>query len=83
MHALRYLLLSGSISLFVGAVVVLGNDLRAEYKYRRAETSGVTECSEPEPVRWRTTIALAALAWAPMLIGLAMFILRGIPGGNQ
>ena len=75
---MKYLLLTGAIGLFIAAVAVLAYDLYAEYKFRRAEASGTTGLSEPEPVRWRTTIALAALAWAPMLIGLAIVV---VPSG--
>ena len=78
MLALKYLLLTGAIGLFIAAVAVLAYDLYAEYKFRRQEASGVTGLSEPEPVRWRTTVALVALAWAPMLIGLAIVV---VPSG--
>jgi regulator of protease activity HflC (stomatin/prohibitin superfamily) len=78
MLALRYLLLTGAIGLFVAAVAFLAYDLYAEYKFRRDEASGVTGLSEPEPVRWRTTVALVALAWAPMLIALSIVV---VPSG--
>ena len=79
MLALKYLLLTGAVGLFIAAIAVLAYDLYAEYKFRRAEASGVTGLSEPEPVRWRTTIALVALAWAPMLIALSIIV---VPSGT-
>lgn len=78
MLAMKYLLLTGAIGLFIAAVAVLAYDLYAEYKFRRDESSGVTGLSEPEPVRWRTTIALVTLAWAPMLIALSIVV---VPSG--
>src|SRR4051812_14818093 len=78
MLALKYLLLTGAVGLFIAAIAVLAYDLYAEYKFRRAEASGVTRLSEPEPVRWRTTIGLVALAWAPMLIALSIIV---VPSG--
>ena len=78
MLAMKYMLLTGAIGLFIAAVAVLAYDLYAEYKFRREEASGITGLSEPEPVRWRTTMALVALAWAPMLIGLAIVV---VPSG--
>ena len=78
MLALKYLLLTGAIGLFVAAIAVLAYDLYAEYKFRRDEASGATGLSEPDQVRWRTTIALLALAWAPMLIALSIIV---VPSG--
>lgn len=78
MLALKYLLLTGAVGLFIAAVAVLAYDLYAEYKFRRDEASGITGLTEPEPVRWRTTLALIALAWAPMLIALSIVV---VPSG--
>jgi hypothetical protein len=33
---------------------------------------------KPQPIRWRTSVALVMLAWAPLLIGLSIVV---IPGG--
>jgi regulator of protease activity HflC (stomatin/prohibitin superfamily) len=78
MLALKYLLLAGAIGLFLAAAAVIAYDLYTEYKFRREQASGITGLAEPEPVRWRTTIALAALAWAPLLIALSIVV---IPSG--
>ena len=51
MLALKYLLLTGAIGLFIAAVAVLAYDLYADYKFRRNEASGTPGLSEPEPVR--------------------------------
>lgn len=72
MLALKYMSFTGAVFLFVAAAAILASDLYAECKFRRQVASGFTGLSEPEPARWRTTLAFATLAWAPMLIGLAM-----------
>src|SRR5512133_1400931 len=76
MLALKYLLLTGALGLFVAAVAVLAYDLYAEYKSRRDAASGITR--EAEAVRWRITLALIAVAWAPMLIALSIVV---VPSG--
>ncbi len=78
MLALKYLLLTGAIGLFIAAVAILAYDLYAEYKFRRDEASGSTGLVEREPVRWRVTAALIALAWAPLLIALSIIV---VPSG--
>src|SRR5512140_851921 len=83
MLAVKYLLLIGAIGLFLVAVAVLAYDLYAEYKFRRDAGDGVIGFSEPEPVRWRTTVALTALAWAPMLIALSIVVVRSGMVGTQ
>ena len=80
MLAVKYLLPTGAIGLFIAAVAVLALDLYAEYKFRRDGTNGVIGLHEPEPVRWRTTVALGALAWAPMLIALSIVVRSGMAG---
>lgn len=79
MLTLKYLLLAGAIGLFVAAAAVLAYDLYLDYKFRRDRASRVTGLNEPEPVRWRTTAALAAMAWAPMLIALSIIV---VPSGS-
>lgn len=78
MLTLKYILLAGAIGLFIAAAAVLAYDLYNEFKFRRSRAAGVPEIPEPEPVRWHTTVALAALAWAPMLIALSIVV---IPSG--
>ncbi len=72
MLALKYLLLIAAVSMLAGAVAILAWDYYTEVRYRRALAAGVSGVLEPEPVRWRTTLALALLAWAPILIALSI-----------
>jgi regulator of protease activity HflC (stomatin/prohibitin superfamily) len=79
MLALKYLLLTGAIAMFVAAVSILAYDLWAAIRYRRALAGGTTGLAEAEPVRWRTGVALVMLAWAPLLIALSIVV---VPSGK-
>jgi hypothetical protein len=75
MFALKCLLMTGAIGVFVGAVAVLGSDCYSECKFRCGASADVTGPVEPEPVRWKVTAALVALAWAPLLIAFCLFVI--------
>ena len=72
MLALKYLLLAGAIGMFIAALAVVAYDLYAELQHRR------TGFPEPEPLRWRTAVALVTVAWAPLLIALSIIV---VPSG--
>lgn len=79
MLLLKYLLLSAGIAMFVIAAGILTYDLYLLLLYRRARLhpeAGLVPT--PSPVRWRTSIALAMLAWAPLVISAAIVI---VPSG--
>jgi regulator of protease activity HflC (stomatin/prohibitin superfamily) len=46
-------------------------------QYRRKLALG-TEAVQPQPIRWRTSVALVCMAWAPMLIALSIAV---VPSG--
>jgi regulator of protease activity HflC (stomatin/prohibitin superfamily) len=48
-------------------------------QYKRALTTGAGGAVRPQPVRWRMTVALIALGWAPMLIALSIIV---VPSGT-
>ena len=78
MLAFKYLLFSIAIALFLSAAGIAIFDLRQSFLgRRRAGEAG--ETYTPEPVRWRTTIALALLAWIPLLAAFAVAV---IPSGH-
>ncbi len=81
MLALKYLLMATAIGMFVAAAAILAYDWYAEVVYRRALARGVEGLKEPEAVRWRTTMALAMLAWAPLLIALSIVVVPSGMGG--
>ncbi|HET7186490.1 MAG TPA: SPFH domain-containing protein [Terriglobales bacterium] len=77
MLALKYLLLVGAIGMFIAALAIVAYDLYAEVqRRRRAVAAGIT--TESEPLRWRTAVALVAVAWAPLLIALSIVV---VPSG--
>lgn len=73
MLALKYLLLAGAIGMFIGALAVLAYDLYVDLQFRRRSAAGIIG-AEPEPLRWRTAVALVCLAWAPLLIALSIAV---------
>ncbi len=78
MLAFKYLLMTIGVGLFVAGASVLAYDFWLLLQYRRAVESGVEDAVAPQPVRWRTTAALIALGWAPLLIALSIVV---VPGG--
>ena len=74
MLALKYLLMSGGFGMILVAVGILGYDLYAELLYRKASaTPGATIPPETK-WRWRTSVALALLAWGPILLALSIVV---------
>jgi len=77
MLILKYLLLYGGIGMAVFAAGILIHDLYLELQYRKAQTAGAALPAPPQ-IRWRSALALALLAWAPLLIALGIFV---VPSG--
>jgi len=80
MLLLKYVLLSAGIAMFAIAAGILTYDFYLLLLYRRdrLHPAGDVPPALPPAVRWRTTIALAMLAWAPLLISAAIVI---VPAG--
>src|SRR6202043_2048879 len=58
---------------------ILTYDLYREMLYRRAvETPGGATTAAPGGVGWRTSLALAVLAWGPLLVGISIVV---VPSG--
>jgi hypothetical protein len=74
---LKYMLLVAGIGMFIVAAAIVANDLWMIVQYRRKTALGAVAV-EPQPIRWRTTVALAFLAWAPLLIALSIVV---VPSG--
>src|SRR3954454_18176452 len=77
MLAFKYLLMFGSIALFVVAAGVVAYDLLLSLRLKNAPPA--EEKVEAGEIRWRTGVALVGLAWLPMLIALSIAI---IPSGH-
>ncbi len=76
MLAFKNLLLISGIALFVLAAMVIAYDAWLQFQYRRAVGTGRLAV-EPKPVRWRITLGLFSLAWAPMLIACSLLVASG------
>src|SRR5258708_24459332 len=82
MLLLKYLFLTAGIAMFVIAAGILAYDayLLIGYQRRRLNLDPSAGAPGPAPeVRWRTSIAFAMLAWAPLLISAGIVI---VPSGT-
>src|SRR5579859_1831155 len=78
MLALKYLLIAGGLGMILVAVSILGYDLYRELLYRRALTTPGGAMPPLPEWRWRTSLALALLAWGPILLALSIAV---VPSG--
>ena len=75
----RSLLLYGGVGMILVAAGILGYDVYLELKYRQAVLVPGADTLPPAPrVRWRGSVALALLAWGPILIALGIVV---VPSG--
>jgi regulator of protease activity HflC (stomatin/prohibitin superfamily) len=80
MLALKYLLITCGLGMMAAAVCILTYDLYREMLYRRSlETPGGAVGTAPVSVRWRTSLALAMLAWGPLLVAFSIVV---VPSGT-
>jgi regulator of protease activity HflC (stomatin/prohibitin superfamily) len=77
---LKYVLMTGGVGMILMALGIVAYDLTMEMRYRHALA---VEGSGPLPaipqLRWRTAVAVAMLAWAPILVALSIVV---IPSGT-
>src|SRR5438128_8013782 len=73
---LKYLLTSGGIAMMVIAAGILAYDFYLEIRHRQA-TPEAAPTAAPH-IRWRTSLALALLAWGPLLIAAGIVV---VPSG--
>src|SRR5580658_3644247 len=81
MLSLKYLLLSAGITMFVIAAGILSYDayLLIAWQRKRLHPDPEAGALGPAPsLRWRTSVALVMLAWAPLLISAGIVI---VPSG--
>jgi regulator of protease activity HflC (stomatin/prohibitin superfamily) len=79
MFFVKYVLMSAGIGMILVAAGILSYDLYLEIEYRRTVArTGDALLPAPRPVRWRIGLALALLAWAPMLLALSLVV---VPSG--
>jgi regulator of protease activity HflC (stomatin/prohibitin superfamily) len=76
---LKYLLMLGGIGMIAVAAGILAYDIYLEVKYRQAMALAGAGPLPPVPqMRWRTSLALAMLAWGPILLALGIVV---VPSG--
>ena len=73
MQAIHDLLMSMTALLFAIAGMVVLLDLWQELEYRRSLARGI-EVEAPAHSRWKVSLALALVAWLPLLVALSMAI---------
>ena len=75
MLMLKYLLMTGGLGMIVAAMSILTYDLYREVAYRRALATAGTMPLPPAPqLRWRVSLALAWLAWGPLLLAFSIVV---------
>src|SRR5579884_2448810 len=74
---LKQLLLWGGVGMIAIAAGILIFDLRREWQYRLAAASASSQTPLPR-IRWRASLALALLAWGPILLALGIIV---VPSG--
>src|SRR3954462_15689622 len=78
---LKYLLLWGGIGMIVAAVAILSRDLYFEMKYHQSLAAGTTPANVRPEIHWRNSLALALLAWGPILLALSIVVVPSGMGG--
>ena len=59
----QYLLLPSAMAIFAVAATTVVYDLRAGMQCHRRDVIGAVAVSKPIGLRWRTGLAMVALAW--------------------
>src|SRR5436309_2735780 len=75
---LKYLLTSGGIAMMVIAAGILVYDFYLEIRHRQAQATPEAAPTAAPHIRWRTSLALALLAWGPLLIAAGIVV---VPSG--
>ncbi len=76
---LKYLLLTSGIAMISAALAIFSYDLYLQFEYRRSLIGVEGRPVPPLPyLRWRGALALALLAWGPILLALAIVV---VPSG--
>jgi regulator of protease activity HflC (stomatin/prohibitin superfamily) len=83
MLLIKYLLMAFGIAMFGSAAAILGYDLYLMAMARRALAQLQPGQAAPEEgeVRWRVSVGLALLAWAPILLAMSLVVVPAGMGG--
>jgi len=78
MLAVKYVMFLSAVSLFLLAAGIVIHDLLGDWRNRRkAKAAG--QPHTPEPIRWRTSVALVLVAWLPLLVAFSIAV---VPSGH-
>ena len=75
---LKYLLTSSGIAMMVIAAGILAYDFYLEIRHRQTQATPEAAPTAAPHIRWRTSLALALLAWGPLLIAAGIVV---VPSG--
>src|SRR6266576_7145435 len=75
---LKYLLTSSGIAMMVIAAGILAYDFYLEIRHRQAQAMPEAAPTAAPHIRWRASLALALLAWGPLLIAAGIVV---VPSG--
>jgi regulator of protease activity HflC (stomatin/prohibitin superfamily) len=78
---LKYSLLWGGFAMIAAAVAILARNFYSEARYQQALSAGTTPLPAAPEIRWRTSVALALLAWGPILLALSIVVVPSGMGG--
>ena len=79
MLLVKYLLMMGGIGMITVAAAILAYDIYLEMKHRQGLAATGAGPLPPEPqMRWRISLALALLAWGPIVLSLGIVV---VPSG--
>jgi regulator of protease activity HflC (stomatin/prohibitin superfamily) len=79
MLALKYLLITTGLGMIFAALSILTFDLYRELLHRRAlAIPGADPIPPHQPLRWQASLALAMLAWGPLLLAFGIVV---VPSG--
>jgi regulator of protease activity HflC (stomatin/prohibitin superfamily) len=84
MLALKFLLIAAGVLLVAAAFAITLYDLWRHFDYRRklsAAGEGTPPPEEPEPVRWRTGIAMVLLSSLPLVLAESIVVIPAGMGG--
>src|SRR4029077_3121025 len=79
MILLKYLLLLGGVGMIAAAIAMLSRDVFLLIKHKQSiPAEAAAPLTEAPVVRWRAPLALALLAWGPILLALGIVV---VPSG--
>ncbi len=79
MLCLNYLLLWVGVGMILIASAILSYDFHRNLRQKSALR--MPAVASIQATRWRTGVALALLAWAPMVLGLGIIMIAGAISG--